>query len=505
MTRKRLSSKIKFHVIYQDDTLFGSAITNQCDVTVRKLCTSIVNHRKAHGLQNVVTRSRQLISDTMAPGGLADLYIKPNVLREGWLYPVREQVVPVAIDIERGVGDIIARIELPSELFADLAAYLGAWERGATPPTNAIARQLWDAFEQLCIFEEDKSIDLQSPIEQPTGQATFIGHSTVKISDRTSSLLIDPFLLPQADAYPAAYQPLSLREIGTIDAVFITHAHPDHFDLGTLLRLGADTPIFVPQVERESVLSIEMAFRLRQLGFRQVHVIDWYGETQVGAIRIVALPFYGEQPTVSEVLHPEVRNQGNTYLVEVGDRRFVLTADSGTDHKGNAKQLAAQTFAAYGSINALFGGYRNFGLYPIQYLFSSVSRYLPFVPQSSWHVRQQLMCNADELMDLAERWDAECVVPYADGGAPWYWMRGLGPCLDGSETHLMAIDPTPEFVCEVAGCRSGTRRDGLIASPVPVCLLRPGDALAWEGAHTQVQPHPGWIYGNPQAGDLIPA
>lgn len=501
MSRKRLSSKIKFHVVYQDDTPFGSAITNQCDVTVRTLCAPIVQHRQAHGLQDVVTRSRQLLAATLVSGGLADLYVKSDVLREDWLYPAREQVTPVAIDLEQGVGNYIARIELPSELFADLAAYLGAWERGATPPTNPIVRQLWDAFEQLGILEADNGLDPKPALEQ----ATFIGHSTVKISDRTSSILVDPFLLPQADAYPTAYQPLSLREIGTVDAVFVTHSHPDHFDLGTLLRLGADTPIFVPNVERESVLSVDMAFRLRQLGFRQVHPIDWFEETQVGSIRIVALPFYGEQPTVGKVLHPEVRNQGNTYLVEVGDQRLVLTADSGTDHRGDAKQLAVHAFATYGAVSVLFGGYRSFGLYPIQYLFSSVSRYLPFVPQSSWRVRQQLMCDADELMDLAERWNAECVVPYSDGGAPWYWMRGLGPCLDGSEPHLMAIDPTPEFVCEVAGCRSGTRRDGLIASPVPVCLLRPGDALCWKESHTRVKPHSGWMYGSHRAINLISA
>lgn len=499
MIRKRLSSRIKFHIVYQDETRFGSAITHQCDVTVRDLCTPIVQHRQVYGLQDVVTRSRQLLAATMVSGGLADLYVKSDVLREDWLYPVREQVTPIAIDIEQGIGDFIARIELPSELFAELAMYMGAWEQGTTPPTNLIARQLWNAFEQLGVLEEDNNPDFEPTVRQ----ATFIGHSTVKISDRTSSILVDPFLLPQADTYPALYQPLSLRKIGSADAVFITHSHPDHFDLGTLLRLGADTPIFVPQVERESVLSIDMAFRLRQLGFRQVHTIDWFGETHIGAIRVVALPFYGEQPTVGEVLHPEVRNQGNTYLVEANNQRLVLTADSGTDHKGSAKQLATQTFSTYGAVDALFGGYRNFGLYPIQYLFSSVSRYLPFVPQSSWHVRQQLMCDADELMDLAERWNAGCVVPYSDGGAPWYWMRGLGPCLDGSEDHLMAIDPTPEFVCEVAGSRSGTRRDGLIASPVPVCLMRPGDALSWEKSHLQMRSHPGWMYSSNRANNLI--
>jgi L-ascorbate metabolism protein UlaG (beta-lactamase superfamily) len=481
MTLKRLSDEIKFHLNYQDDTLFGSAISHQAARTVRTLCDNIVRQRQDRGLQDLITRSWELLDAAMT-GGLAELYVKPNTLRSEWLYPAVDRVNPVAIELERGIGEIFAQIELPPELFSDLATYLGEWELGATAPLDPIACQLWAAFEELGVL-----IPVEEQSSAPNlGNATLIGHSTVRLGDGTTTILFDPFLLPKADIYPSSYQPLSIRELGKIDGVFITHSHPDHFDLGTLLRLGRDLPIFVPKLERESVLSIDMEFRLGQLGFQNVRSLNWFEEVQIGDMRIVTLPFYGEQPTTGDILHPEVRNQGNTYLIDFLERRIVLTADSGTDCLGSIKQMAITTGDRYGSIDTIFGGYRGFGLYPIQYLFSSIAAYLPFIPSHLWRVRQQMMGNADDAIDLAEIWNANRIVPYSDGGAPWYWLRGFGPCLDGSEDLIMSVDPTPDYVATVATQRSGTKRDGAIASPVSICLLRPGEALAFEGKQTSI-------------------
>ncbi|MGF1938983.1 MAG: MBL fold metallo-hydrolase [Nostoc sp. ChiQUE02] len=492
MIRQRLSSSIKFQLIYQDETKFGSAVTGQCDTTIRRYCASITAHRNRYGLANVVAYARELLAQTMVPGGLADLYQRPNILLEDWLYPDPKAVKPVALELERniGEGETIVMQKLSPNLLSDLALYLGEWQEGSNAPTTTIARELWNALGDYGALVEVNELSVKPQL----GHATFVGHSTLRLSDGNFSILFDPFLLPKSEVYPPNYQPLSLEEMGQPDAVFITHSHPDHFDLGTLLRVVANTPIFVPEVKRESVLAIDMALRLRQLGFENIHTLRWFDETQIGGMRVIALPFYGEQPTVAQALHPEIRNEGNTYLIEYCDRRVALTADSGTDCLGDVKKLAAVALERYGSLDTLFGGYRGFGLYPIQYLFSSVARYLPFVPEKSWQVRQQMMCDADDLIDVAEIWNAKQIVPYSDGGAPWFWQRGLGPCLDGSQAHIMAVDPTPEHVCQIATVRSGTRKDGAIASPVSICLLRPGDALAFAQEDTQVVQNQSWPY-----------
>ncbi|WP_427159572.1 MBL fold metallo-hydrolase [Aliinostoc sp. HNIBRCY26] len=490
MTIRRLSNKIRFQLIYQDETKFGSAVTGQCDTTIRRYCKSIMAHRQQYGLADVVAHSRELLAATMIPGGLADLYASPGVLREDWLYPDSQAVQPVVLQLEHNIGESIATLKLSPHLLSDLASYLGEWQQGSHAPTTTVARELWDVLNDYGALVQEAM-----PATSLSSHATFVGHSTLQFSDGNSSILFDPFVLPKSEVYPPNYQPLSLEELGQPDAVFITHSHPDHFDLGTLLRLGANTAIFVPEVQRESVLAIDMALRLRQLGFDNVHTLSWFEERQIGGIRVIALPFYGEQATVGEVLHPEIRNQGNTYLVEYCDRRVALTADSGRDYLGNVKELADTAKERYGSLDILFGGYRGFGLYPIQYLFSSVARYLTFVPEKIWQVRQKMMCDADDVIDVAEIWNAKRLVPYSDGGAPWFWQRGLGPCLDGSQPHIMAVDPTPDHVCQVASQRSGTRKDGAIASPVSICLLRPGDALMFSQADISVK-NQSWPYVN---------
>jgi len=229
------------------------------------------------------------------------------------------------------------------------------------------------------------------------------------------------------------------------------------------------------------VLSVDIAARLEELGFRNVHRLGWFEEASVGELRVIALPFYGEQPTTGEVLSPEVRMLGNTYLVDTAGRKIALTVDSGRDGRGDVRVLAREAAERYGGLDVLFGGYRGFGLYPIQYVFSSVASYLPFVPQPLWTARQRVMCDAHELLDVAELWRARLVVPYASGGAPWYWMRGLGPRLDVPAKVVDAMDPTPDYVAEAAAHRSVSPTEGYVASPVPPALLEPGDAIELGG------------------------
>jgi hypothetical protein len=312
--------------------------------------------------------------------------------------------------------------------------------------------------------------------------------------------MIDPFFLPPSPEFPKAYQPIAACELPHPDAVFITHSHPDHFDIGSLLFFGADTPIYVPEVDRESLLSIDMSYRLQEIGFRRVHRLRWFDETIVGGFRVIALPLYGEQPTTDVVLHPEVRNAGNTYLVVNGRRSYALIADSGRDRCGAVQGLAAIARKRFGPVDVLFGGYRAFAMYPAHFLFSSISRYLLFVPPESWGVRQKIMNDADDLIDTSEIWNARATIPYADGGAPWYSKIGLGPRRDEQGVSQLnpAVDPAPEHVLTVAQSRSSSANEGLIPTPAHLKLLRPGDSLSFNEGELKLHrfcPH-AWPYSD---------
>lgn len=502
----RLSASVRLRLLYEDRTRFGSPLTERCDDTLRAALAPIVEEWNAREVQSLVARSPRLL-EALASNVLPGARLGRAPLPEQFLYPDPAAVTPSALVVLGPRGVELGRAPLVPEVSRELASWLGAWERGAARPAAGAAADLWDRFEALGVLEPWSEGQERSPAV--LGDATLIGHASVRIASAGSSVLFDPLLFPRSPAYPAGYQPLDHRDVPAPDAVFLTHSHPDHFDLGTLLRFGAQTPVFVPVVPRESVLAIDLGARLEEVGFTRVTRLAWGDRARVGGVEVVALPFYGEQPAVDEVLHPEVRNLGNTYLVEAGGRRLALTVDSGRDPAGDVRRVAADARAKYGELDVLFGGYRGFALYPVHFLFSSVARFLPFVPESRWGVRQQIMSDAEATLDTAELWGARVLVPYADGGAPWFWEEGLGPRLDGTEEPRAAVDPAPEHVRAAAEQRSASPSRGLIASPSRVLILRPGDSLSYsgEGAEPEVvRPAPWpWPAAIPPATSTRPA
>ena len=339
-------------------------------------------------------------------------------------------------------------------------------------------QSLLAAMQREDLLEGADDAELADLRGQCVSELSVIGHNTVVVRSADRQVLVDPFLFPHTSRYPQDYQPVRLAELGVLDAVLITHSHPDHFDLGSLLQIPSATRMIVPYVERESLLAVDMSARLAELGFDRITVLEWGQSTSVGDIEVHALPFYGEQPTDGEVLHPTVRNVGNTYLVRTPSLSAVFLADSGRDGQGDVKQVAARARARLGAVDIVFAGYRGWLAYPSQHLLTTVARFLLFVPPWLWGVRQRIMTDADEALDVAERWQARYVAGYADGGAPWFWESGLGPRLDDeAPSELSAFDPYPESLLNRASARSQSGDGTPIASPVRPLLLRPGDSL----------------------------
>jgi L-ascorbate metabolism protein UlaG (beta-lactamase superfamily) len=464
---------------YRDVDELGTLISGKASQTIRHHARALLDEWLKSGAAHGVAHARRLLDELFRATPLGALYRSADTLREERIHPPAEHAFPVALTVVVG-GSAPVSIPLDPSLVPDLARWFGEWEQGATKPDAGPARELWAALHQLGCFAGPRRPP--APLDSP---ATFVGHATVLLTAGRTRLLVDPYLLPSDERFPVGYQPLTHRALRP-DIILITHSHPDHFDPGTLLRFGPDVTILVPEVPRESLLSIDMERRLRQLGFRNVRTLGWQQETTFADFRIVALPFYGEQPTGDAVLHPEVRNCGNVYLVEAEGRRYGFTADAGRDGRGDTRQVARAALAQHGPLDVLFGGYRSFALYPIQYLMSSVPSYLLFVPRGQWSVRQQLMNGPDELLDTAEEWQTRCVVPYADGGAPWYWQLELGPCLDGTAAHSLderqVLDPWPDVVLGAAAQRSVAGRR-FMPSSVPVRLMRPGESLGFDQTH----------------------
>jgi L-ascorbate metabolism protein UlaG (beta-lactamase superfamily) len=472
-SRLRLRDDIRLQVHYCDETPFGSVITGLCDELIRRTCRPILLLGHKHGTDYLREHSSQLLERCFSPQALGQMYARPGVLRDTALYPPAKGVRPIALSVDTPDPNIPSKVcRLPAGLWPEVARWLEAWSCLGGRPRNPRARALWEALEVAGAFTPQ-------PVLQPCcGQGlTFVGHATVAIQSAATRLLFDPYLLPPGPNTPTGYRPLFPAELAP-HAVFITHSHPDHYDVGSLLRLGAETPIYVPYVARESLLAIDMYARLRQLGFAHVTTLHWGEEVHVGPYRVKACPFYGEQPTDGAVLHPEVRNMGSVYMVENNDRRMVLLADAGRDHAGDCRQLAARDRSEAGPVDTVIGGYRAWRLHPVQYLSTSVVRYALFVPPHMWDRRLQIMNDADDLLEVATCWSAQRVIPYANGGAPWYWDLGLGPRLDGTARHNHHdFDPDLRAIAEACARR---QQEG---HHLPqVIALHPGEQLRFRNA-----------------------
>ena len=478
-----LDPRLRVRIDYLDETPFGSAAGARCDDVLRAACTPIVELWKRDGIQAVVQHGEALLRAARADaGGLGRYFVAPDRLHPDFLRPDPARVRPHTLSL--WIDDERPPIQVP--YVPDLARWFAAWTRDAHAPAAPAPRALFDALTSLGAFTDAPL----APAAAPLGDVTVVGHACVRFAaaDGDGGVVVDPWMVPGAPEDTGPYQPLAAHELGHVRGVLLTHAHPDHFDPSTLLRFGADTPIVVPYLERETVLAVDMAYRLRELGFTDLRMPKWGESLSLAGLTVHVRPFYGEQPATDEVLHPEIRNAGNTYVIHAPYGRFALTVDSGRDPLGDARLLARRAHAELGPVDVLFAGCRGFGLYPVHYLFSSVARYLPFVPPSSWSQRQRIMNDADDGLDVAELWGAPRLVPYADGGAPWHWRLGLGPVLDGLHTPLASVDPAPEHVLLARALRSGSSQ-GAITSPIDVEVLRPNDRLtARAGRLERVRP-----------------
>jgi len=129
------------------------------------------------------------------------------------------------------------------------------------------------------------------PPRQVDGSAlrvTWVNHATVLLQTEGCNVLTDPVwshrVSPVSFMGPPRHRDPGIRldDLPSIHAILISHNHYDHFDLPTLRQLRAQQPaVFCP---------LGVAPKLRSLGFREIHELDWGQAVSWKAFQVHCVP-----------------------------------------------------------------------------------------------------------------------------------------------------------------------------------------------------------------------
>jgi L-ascorbate metabolism protein UlaG (beta-lactamase superfamily) len=474
----RLASNVRVDVRYRDETALGAADSDRLQNNMKRLFRPIHRALDRHGPKYVVTNGAQLIHRCFSAPRFKNLFgcEHPRIKKE-LMYPSPARIVPDGLIFTSSDTGRAINMEMPRDHWHTAADWLAHLSAGSAYDNRRNFSKIETELSNAGMLVE-ANFRLTN---RKDADVLFVGHNTVAVKSPKSRVVIDPWFFPTSVRYAKRQQPLQSHNLGRISAVLITHSHPDHFDPGSLLRIGRSTPVIVPVTSAESLLSVDMKKRLRELGFNKVTDLAWWQTTIVEDMKITALPFHGEQPTSTKRLYPEIRNCGNCYRIETPDFSCAFIADSGKDADGDVYHVALEAFERFGPIDILFSGYRGWNLYPIQFFESSVRQYLLFVPPELYEVRQTIMNTVEDAVNTAEMWHAKYLAPYGDGGAPWYAELGLGPQIlpekSSSRRVWESFDPLPQRCLSALSARTEPIPGITVGSPVAALILRPGQGF----------------------------
>lgn len=184
--------------------------------------------------------------------------------------------------------------------------------------------------ERLGLRSDDRAaLDALVTTEPPVLRSTrpdagvrvrYLGHACVLVETRDVAILVDPFLGYDTPSDVPRFTYLDLPE--RIDVVLITHAHSDHLELETLLRLRHRIDrVLVPRASSRSLQDPSLRLALQAAGFPRVAEVGDLDAVEVPGGRIVAIPFLGE--------HCDLDIQGKSaWRIELAGRSVMLAADS---------------------------------------------------------------------------------------------------------------------------------------------------------------------------------
>lgn len=145
---------------------------------------------------------------------------------------------------------------------------------------------------------------------------TYVGHATVLVRLAGARILTDPVLRPRILGFIRRHAPSPGADVAAeIDAVLISHLHPDHLDHPSLREIGRDVPVVVPTGGGRA---------LRWRGFREVIELEPGEATRVGPVTVRATRAVhdGRRYKIGR------RVEALGYELQTADRRIYFAGDT---------------------------------------------------------------------------------------------------------------------------------------------------------------------------------
>ncbi|POP65145.1 MBL fold metallo-hydrolase [Pseudomonas syringae] len=283
---------------------------------------------------------------------------------------------------------------------------------------EALQRQLYPLLTQCSPLPRPA----QTEVEADT--VRYLGHATVLVQTHGVAVLVDPFIsaepLQGGDAR-VTFQALPEH----IDYVLITHAHPDHFSLETLLRLRHRIGCLVVPRSSDFLLGdVSLRLMAQTLGF--THVVELAPLESIGLPdgEIIGVPFLGE--------HGDLAHAKSAYVIRLGRRQMLFAADSACLDPA----LYERVREAVGTLETVFMNTETEGA-PASYTIEAL-----FPQERDRQPEKNRRCrgsNSGEAIELLKAVGAKRLYNYAMGLEPWF-QHVLGPASKPGDARMRDSD-----------------------------------------------------------------
>ncbi len=301
----------------------------------------------------------------------------------------------------------------------------------APRPLSWIRERLGSAWrEELGAFFVEAGPVAAAPPPATGLRIRYVGHACVLVEHAGRSLIVDPFVSSRPSAKGAAPRTTFADLPARIDVAAITHAHPDHFDIETLLRLLPRIgELVVPRNHGLLAGDISLAMLARRLGYRNVREVGSLEGVPFGDGELLALPFLGEH---GDVAH------GNkaAWLVRGAGHQILFAADSAA----HDLELYRRLRTSLGVIDTVFMNTEATGS-PLSWTYEAL-----FPRMRDRRIEADRRCrgsNAEEGAALAQAVGATRVFNYALGLEPWV-SRILGRSSGPSDESNLLLEKVKE-------------------------------------------------------------